>query len=349
MRSGSFTVGDFALFVYYLGFLTSFTTEFGSFLAHYKQTDVAFERLTEALQGAPPETLVAHQPLYLKGALPDVGALHKTDADELHRLEIAGLTCHYPAVNGALAAQFGIEDITFGLKQGSFTVITGRVGSGKTTLLRALLGLLPKEAGEIRWNGRLIDGPADFFVPPRSAYTPQVPQLFSMTLDENLRLGLPASPESLATAIRQAVLEEDVATMADGLATMVGPKGVRLSGGQIQRAAAARMFVRQPALLVFDDLSSALDVETEQKLWARLFDPTQPSTTRPTCLVVSHRRPALRRADHIIVLKDGRVEDEGTLDELLVRCEEMQRLWYGDSDHAGNGDREIRDWETTLQ
>ncbi|MBQ4900377.1 ABC transporter ATP-binding protein [Paenibacillus sp. Marseille-P2973] len=378
MRSGSFTVGDLSLFIYYLTFVTQLISNVGNFMTYYKQMAISFGRLKDMLQGASARILTAPAFIGLgkrreaaaaagagsagtrsvRGgnaggeavAGTTVGGTKRTgvkaatgvkarreedrlgadvagtvQADPLQVLEVRGLTYRYPETGR------GIQGIDLRLERGSFTVVTGMIGSGKTTLLRALLGLLPAEGGEIAWNGRRVEAPADFFVPPQSAYTAQIPRLYSDKLRNNILLGLPGTDGSLEQALHAAVMEDDVAQLQHGLDTMVGPRGVKLSGGQVQRTAAARMLVRDAQLYVFDDLSSALDVETERKLWERLFR----DRGEATCLVVSHRKAALSHADHIIVLKDGTIEAEGTAEQLLAVSPSFRQLWHGEESHAG--------------
>ena len=320
MTSGELSIGEFALFVYFLDFVTDGMFFIGLFISRVRQAGVSIDRMVDLMRGSPSEDLSRRRNLHMTGTLADPEPPERSAADRLELLEAIGLSFVYPG------SPNGIADVDLILPRGSFTVVTGRIGSGKTTLLRTLLGLVSADEGEVRWNGELVTDRASFFVPPRSAYTPQVPKLFSMTLRENLLLGLGEPDEAVIAAVRAAALERDLASMRQGLDTLVGPRGMRLSGGQIQRTAAARMFVRKPELLVFDDLSSALDVETERTLWERLIT----DRADATALVVSHRRPALQRADEIIVMREGKVAASGTLDTLLATSDEFARLWAGD-------------------
>jgi ATP-binding cassette subfamily B protein len=298
-RRGDVTVGDIGLFASYAPVIAGLPKWGGRLGAYLRQADVSVDRLAELLPpprgraaiAAPVRTHLRHGPPPLPAPVPP--------DETLDELRVEGLTARHGG------AGRGIEDVDLLIRRGELVVVTGVVGAGKTTLLRALLGLVPVDAGVIRWNGAAVADPATFLVPPRVAFLPQVPRLFSEPLADTVLLGLP--DDGLLDALRLTCLDEDLAEMPDGVATVIGPRGLRLSGGQVQRAGAARALVRRPELLVVDDLSSALDVATEARLWQRVAE-----GGFSTALLVSHRPTVLARADRVVVLSEGRVVDVRT-------------------------------------
>jgi len=296
MASGTFDVGELAVFAAYLGWLSFLPRIVGRVLARRKQAGVAFGRMRHVVADDDVRRTVTERdlPIGQDESRPRPAA-ERPHRRPLQVLEVVNLSARFG--NGA-----GVHELSFGLQRGSFTVLTGPIGSGKTTLLRSLLGLAHDAtmAGDVRWNGWTIHDRAAFLVPPNAAYLPQVPQLISDSVSENVALG-DVPDGAVRRALERAAVADDIDEMPDGDATLIGPRGLRLSGGQRQRVAAARALVREPELVVLDDLSSALDVETELTLWSNL------AAAGVTVLAVSHRAVAFDRADQVLQLDSGRL------------------------------------------
>lgn len=194
----------------------------------------------------------------------------------------------------------GVEQISATIRPGELVLLVGRVGSGKSSLLRALAGLLD-HTGEIRWNGSVVDRP-DQLRPERIAWVGQTPRVLSGTWTDNIVLDHPERDPVEAAAAAQ--LGPDLAA-AGGLDSRVGQRGVRLSGGQVQRLALARALATGSRVILADDVSSALDATTELELWSDL------RKRGVTVIGATSKRAALALADRVIVLDRGRVADTG--------------------------------------
>lgn len=210
-----------------------------------------------------------------------------------------------------------LHDVDCVFPAGRMTAIVGRSGAGKSTLAMAILGFVAPEAGTV-----LIDGTVPLEVLDRAAwwrqlaYVPQSPRIFAGTIAENLRLAQPAAEDNaLREALARAKLLDHIERLPDGLATRVGEGGAGLSGGQIQRLALARAFLKDPPILILDEATAHLDLETEAEIVDAIFDLARGRTA----IVIAHRLRTVRRADQILVLAGGRVAEAGTHDALRAR------------------------------
>lgn len=283
---GPLTSGEITLFLSYLVGMTWLPMRLGNLITGRRRYEVSSLRMGALVNEDPDvDRLIEHRAMtILGGPMPSGPSL--PPRRRLERLEVRGLT----------VTDRGLVDIDLTIERGQLVIVSGPVGSGKSTLLRAVIGLSGIDSGSVTWNGQEITDRAAFFVPPQCAYVAQVPRLFAESLIDNLRLGHQIDDQSVLAGVSLAALDEDVSQFPDGLSTMVGARGVRLSGGQMQRAAGARAMAHRPELLVLDDLTSALDVETELRMWERL------AASGFTVLAASNRPVALSRADKVITL-----------------------------------------------
>jgi len=237
-------------------------------------------------------------------------------------IELRGVTFSYAPDDPTVAPALAGIDLT--IARGEFLGVCGPTGGGKSTLLDVVVGLLPPTAGAVAVDGvGLGDRPAWWW--SQLGVVSQAVFLTDDTLERNIAFGVaPADVdrERLARCVERAQLDEVVDRLPDGLATVVGERGVRLSGGQRQRVAIARALYREPAVLVLDEGTSALDAATESAVVTALDALAEDRTL----IAVAHRLATIRHADRIVVIADGRLAATGTYDELLATDPVFQRL-----------------------
>ncbi|HDI4603159.1 TPA: ABC transporter ATP-binding protein [Listeria monocytogenes] len=209
-----------------------------------------------------------------------------------------------------------LNHINLSIKAGETVAFVGPSGAGKTTICNLLPRFYDVSAGEITIDGENIKR---FTLPSLRAQIGVVQQdvfLFSGTVRENIAYGkLDASEEEIEHVVKLAHLSKVVEEMSDGLDTIIGERGVKLSGGQKQRLAIARMFLKNPPILILDEATSALDTETEQVIQASLEELAEGRTT----LIIAHRLATIKHADRIIVVNETGIAETGTHDELLAQ------------------------------
>ncbi|WP_187648264.1 ABC transporter ATP-binding protein [Nitrosophilus labii] len=207
-----------------------------------------------------------------------------------------------------------LKDLNMTIPAGKKTAIVGASGSGKTTLSRILVGFYPINSGEVYYNGVSIKEIGLDVVRENVSLVLQTPVLFNDTVRFNITLGKKFDEEKLQEALRMAQLEDVVKDMEKGLDTLVGKGGIKLSGGQRQRIAIARMILQNPKVVIFDESTSAIDIDTEKKLFNSLKDFLKNRTT----IIIAHRASTIMQADYIYILDNGKIVKKGKFNELKI-------------------------------
>lgn len=240
---------------------------------------------------------------------------------------------HYPKLNNPFhntqTNSLSLENITFSydektpilqninmkIKKGSRVAIVGASGSGKTSLASLIVGFYPFQGGKLSFDGISSDTIGLDVIRDNVFLVLQNPQLFNSTIRENITLGLHVKENLIQKAIHIAQLKPLISSLENGLDTKVGKHGIKLSGGERQRLSIARMVVKNPNIVILDESTSALDVNTEDILFQEIDEYLKGKTT----IIIAHRLSTIRSADYIYVLDKGVIVEEGSHEELLQK------------------------------
>jgi ATP-binding cassette, subfamily B, multidrug efflux pump len=290
---GEMTVGQLTSFGLYLGQLVWPMFAAGWVLALVERGRAAWDRLAPVLQA--PLTVDDH------------GGLHEVPSGPI---EARGLRFAYPGQTVP-----ALDGVAFTLQPGQTLAIVGPTGSGKSTLLKLLMRQWAPQAGQITWSGQPLAGYTLDALRRAIAWVPQEAVLFSATVSDNIALGrADASREAVQRAAQAAAVHDDIVRLPQGYDTPVGERGVTLSGGQRQRLAIARALLADAPLLLLDDVLSAVDLATEARILAHLREHRRGRGV----IITSHRLSSVADADHTLVLRHGRVVEQGSHRELLA-------------------------------